>query len=119
MASFTVLVEDTLGLGRTESHIPGPSSNQCVSIVFFGSHLILQSPLAPAAISSYISLRDSYAYSIGGPSGEVHALSEERGFGAKVQELLYVPPDDLADADKTRKALVRRFANQNQERTQF
>lgn len=32
---------------------------------------------------------------------------ETGGFGAKLQELLYVEPEELAAADKTRVALVR------------
>lgn len=48
-------------------------------------------------------------YSAGGPTGEVHAVDPETGgFGAKLQELLYVPADELEQADKTRVALVSR-----------
>ncbi|KAK0497397.1 hypothetical protein EDD18DRAFT_1319693 [Armillaria luteobubalina] len=45
------------------------------------------------ATSSYIATLDSHAYSMGGPTGE------------KVQEVLFVEPDELEGADKTRKAL--------------
>ncbi|KAJ3892652.1 hypothetical protein GG344DRAFT_44922 [Lentinula edodes] len=60
------------------------------------------------AVSSYISLPHPYThlYSMGGPTGEVHLLSPQSGsFLEKVQEVLFVPPDKLADADKSRKAL--------------
>ncbi|GAW06789.1 muconate cycloisomerase 1 [Lentinula edodes] len=43
---------------------------------------------------------------MGGPTGEVHLLSPQSGsFLEKVQEVLFVPPDKLADTDKSRKAL--------------
>ncbi|KAJ3937625.1 MAG: hypothetical protein NXY57DRAFT_980313 [Lentinula lateritia] len=60
------------------------------------------------AVSSYISFPHPYThlYSMGGPTGEVHLLSPQSGsFLEKVQEILFVPPDKLADADKSRKAL--------------
>jgi len=46
---------------------------------------------------------------MGGPTGEVHALdARSGGFGDKIQEVLFVPREELAGADKTRVALVRR-----------
>lgn len=45
-------------------------------------------------------------YSIGGHSGEVHVIDDDGGYGKRLQELLYVQPEQFADADKTRKALV-------------
>lgn len=62
-----------------------------------------------AAISSYITLTNSHIYSIGGPTGEVHAKPDETsttGFGEKVQEVLFVPEGELEGWDKTNKALV-------------
>lgn len=44
-------------------------------------------------------------YSAGGPTGEIHQL-EEGKIGEKVQDLLYVAPEELELADKTRKSLV-------------
>ena len=39
--------------------------------------------------------------------GEVHRVNDETGgFGEKLQEVLFVEPEALADADKTRVALV-------------
>lgn len=63
-----------------------------------------------AATSSYIQVSptQSRIYSAGGPTGEVHEVDAETGgFGTKLQELLYVPPGELDEADKTRVALVR------------
>ncbi|KAF8323312.1 3-carboxy-cis,cis-mucoante lactonizing enzyme [Clavulina sp. PMI_390] len=58
-----------------------------------------------SATSSYIALTDTHTYSIGGPSGEVHALRSDAGYGDKVQEVLYVSPEEFKTTDKTRKAL--------------
>ncbi|KAK4691747.1 hypothetical protein P7C70_g9278, partial [Phenoliferia sp. Uapishka_3] len=61
------------------------------------------------ATSSYIQVSEdtpSRIYSAGGPTGEVHSIDEKTGgFGEKLQELLYVPKDELESADKTRVAL--------------
>lgn len=77
-----------------------------------------------AAISSYITITNTHIYSIGGPTGEVHAkpcssssasssaaaaaaaAAGTTGFGEKVQEVLFVPEDELEGWDKTNKALV-------------
>ena len=61
------------------------------------------------ATSSYITITDGFIYSIGGPSGEVHLINADGGFGRRVQELLYVPPKEYALADKSRKAIVRKL----------
>ena len=52
-------------------------------------------------------MADGFIYSIGGPSGEVHKIDAEGGFGEKIQELFYVPVDEFEATDKSRKALVR------------
>lgn len=65
------------------------------------------------ATSSYITLAQgsgdepyTYAYSMGGPTGEVHAIdSVTGGFKQKLQEVLFVGSEELEAADKTRKAL--------------
>ncbi|KAK0203127.1 Lactonase, 7-bladed beta-propeller-domain-containing protein [Desarmillaria ectypa] len=58
------------------------------------------------ATSSYIATLDSHAYSMGGPSGEVHDLDPTSGvWGQKIQEILFVEPHELEEADKTPKAL--------------
>jgi len=57
------------------------------------------------AVSSYISVTERAIYSAGGPTAEVHDFSTEGGFGSKLQQLAFVPDNDLADTDKTRKAL--------------
>ncbi|KIY44317.1 hypothetical protein FISHEDRAFT_67470 [Fistulina hepatica ATCC 64428] len=62
------------------------------------------------ATSSYVSVPAPYthAYSMGGPTGEVHVIAEDGGLGEKVQEILFVPETDLERADKSRVALVSR-----------
>ncbi|KAK1229455.1 hypothetical protein PQX77_007504 [Marasmius sp. AFHP31] len=60
------------------------------------------------ATSSYVILPPPYThiYSAGGPTGEVHAVDPSNGgFGDKLQQVLFVPEDELEQADKTRKAL--------------
>ncbi|PBK66153.1 putative isomerase YbhE [Armillaria solidipes] len=56
--------------------------------------------------SSYITVLDSHAYSMGGPTGEIHVLGSATGaWKAKIQEILFVESGKLDKADKTRKAL--------------
>jgi hypothetical protein len=98
-------------------------------------------PQLTAAISSYITIHENYIYSIGGPTGEVHAAptpssslyisssSESEvqdasgdqnagnGFGRKVQEMVYVPEDMLGGWEKTNKALVSRKSTLSTSRT--
>ncbi|KAG5715149.1 hypothetical protein E4T56_gene1075, partial [Termitomyces sp. T112] len=60
------------------------------------------------ATSSYITVPApfTHAYSAGGPAGEVHAIDPASGaLSHALQQLLFVPPDDLPAADKTRAAL--------------
>lgn len=63
------------------------------------------------ATSSYIALtppnNGQHIYSMGGPTGEVHAVDPKTGgFEQKMQEVLFVEDGELEKADKTRKALV-------------
>ena len=65
--------------------------------------------LRVAATSSYIILPPPYsrAYSVGGPSGEVHLIDPSTGgFGDQLQRVLFVPENELPNADKTKVALV-------------
>ncbi|EAU86955.1 hypothetical protein CC1G_09812 [Coprinopsis cinerea okayama7 len=60
------------------------------------------------ATSSYINIPPPYTfiYSAGGPTGEVHEYDPQTGgFGRKVQQVLFVPEDELEKADKSRVAL--------------
>ncbi|KAG6826882.1 hypothetical protein H0H92_014062 [Tricholoma furcatifolium] len=60
------------------------------------------------ATSSYINIPPPYthAYSAGGPTGEVHTINPSTGaLDTKIQQLLFVPEDELEAADKTRVAL--------------
>jgi carboxy-cis,cis-muconate cyclase len=61
------------------------------------------------AVSSYITVPPpfTHAYSAGGPAGEVHVIDDTTGeLGTKIQEILFVPEDQLEQADKTKVALV-------------
>lgn len=60
------------------------------------------------ATSSYITVPPPYThtYSAGGPTGESHLIDKTSGgLGEKVQEILFVSPEALSKADKTRVAL--------------
>jgi hypothetical protein len=95
------------------------------------THLAFRThPHLTAAISSYITIHENYIYSIGGPTGEVHAAPNPNinsdsgsdiqgggglgnagnvnGFGKKLQQMVYVPEDMLGGWEKTNKALVSR-----------
>ncbi|KAJ7579692.1 Lactonase, 7-bladed beta-propeller-domain-containing protein [Mycena floridula] len=61
-----------------------------------------------AATSSYINIPPPFThiYSAGGPTGEVHVLDPATGaFGETIQQVLFVPEEELEKADKTRVAL--------------
>ncbi|KAF9045723.1 putative isomerase YbhE [Hymenopellis radicata] len=82
------------------------------SILALGPHQYLHSSptkdvhlgAAPiTATSSYITIRDKWMYSAGGPTGEVHRLPFPEP--VKEQQFLFVPEDELETADKTRAAL--------------
>ncbi|KAG6871825.1 hypothetical protein C0995_016114 [Termitomyces sp. Mi166 len=75
-----------------------------------GVHHLNSVPITqlPAATSSYITIPPpfTHAYSAGGPTGEVHTIDPVSGaLSTKVQQLLFVPEDQLENADKTRAAL--------------
>ncbi|KAG5645661.1 hypothetical protein DXG03_005498 [Asterophora parasitica] len=60
------------------------------------------------ATSSYINIPPpfTHVYTAGGPTGEVHVIDQETGgFGEKLQQVLFVPDEELEKADKTRVAL--------------
>jgi hypothetical protein len=91
-------------------HTSQHSFNKCVSLkdLLYGFYWTF----VAAATSSYISIPPPYThlYSAGGPTGEVHAVDPlTGGFGEKVQQILFVPDEELLQADKSRAALVRRF----------
>ncbi|KAJ7049443.1 hypothetical protein C8F01DRAFT_1002278 [Mycena amicta] len=67
-----------------------------------GPHIRLVDSVDITATSSYITLPPpfSHIYSAGGPSAQVHAID-----GTHVQEIYFVPEEEWAAADKTRKAL--------------
>ncbi|KAG6849137.1 hypothetical protein H0H93_011000 [Arthromyces matolae] len=60
------------------------------------------------ATSSYITIPPpfTHAYSAGGPTGEVHTVDPTTGtLAEKIQQVLFVPEEELETADKTRVAL--------------
>jgi carboxy-cis,cis-muconate cyclase len=73
----------------------------------FSSRNLIKRSTFLAATSSYLQITpdSKRLYSAGGPTGEVHSLAVDGSIGIKLQELLYVEPDELAQADKTRVAL--------------
>lgn len=88
------------------NHINNVPISQYVLPIFLCSDL---RPPIKAATSSYITIPPPYthAYSAGGPTGEAHAVDPVTGgYGPKVQQILFVPEDELKLADKTRVALV-------------
>jgi len=65
-----------------------------------------------AATSGYITAPPPYThvYSVGGPTGEVHAINASSGgLGREIQQMLFVPENDLGQANKTGAALVSVF----------
>lgn len=62
--------------------------------------------LYPAATSSYVSVVDDTLYSAGGHFAEAHEIEKDGSIGAKLQQFEYLPRDQMAGADTTRKALV-------------
>lgn len=65
-----------------------------------------------AATAGYISVPPPYThvYSVGGPTGEVHAINASSGgLGREIQQVLFVPESDLGQANKTATALVSAF----------
>lgn len=74
-----------------------------------GLDLVERGSTPITAVSSYITVTNSHIYSVGGPTGEVHETittpDASNRFGSKLQELVYVPEDELEGWDKTNKAL--------------
>ncbi|KDR79164.1 hypothetical protein GALMADRAFT_243050 [Galerina marginata CBS 339.88] len=60
------------------------------------------------ATSSYIAVPPPFTrcYSVGGPTGESHVIDSDTGaLGERLQQILFIPEDQLETADKTRVAL--------------
>ncbi|KAL5312813.1 hypothetical protein ACEPPN_019239 [Leptodophora sp. 'Broadleaf-Isolate-01'] len=56
--------------------------------------------------SCYFSSDGEYAFSAGGPSARIHKLDSDGGIGGQVDEMLYVPAEDLPNVNKTRSAVL-------------
>lgn len=59
-----------------------------------------------ASSSCYISDNGDYAFSAGGPSARIHTITEDGGLGELVDELFYVPEEEMDNVGKTREAVV-------------
>jgi carboxy-cis,cis-muconate cyclase len=59
-----------------------------------------------ATSSCYLSDDGEFAYSAGGPGARINALTDDGSLGEEVQEMLYVPKEDIEDVNKTRSAVV-------------
>jgi len=59
-----------------------------------------------ASSSCYFSDNGEYVFSAGGPTARIHALDVDGGIGRQVDEMFYVPKEDIANVNKTRAAVV-------------
>ena len=107
LSSWEVQRSDDGGLWRVH-HI----NNVPISPSLFRTCSLISSPRT-AATYSYISLPPPYthAYSVGGPTREVHLLDDDKSksagaLGPKIQEILFVPAHELPEAGNTRAALA-------------
>ncbi|KAL5337057.1 Lactonase, 7-bladed beta-propeller-domain-containing protein [Aspergillus crustosus] len=56
--------------------------------------------------SCYISEDGRYTYSAGGPTGQIHALDNDGVIGDLVDEVYFIPEEDIPSVDKTRAAVL-------------
>ena len=62
-----------------------------------------------ASSSCYFSDNGKYAFSAGGPTARINQLDADGGIGKQVDEMLFVPQDDLKNVNKTRASVVSRY----------
>lgn len=60
-----------------------------------------------ATSSCYFSDDGDYVFSVGGPGARINAITEDGGIGEKVDEMFFVPQQDVQNVDKTREAVAR------------
>lgn len=72
-----------------------------------------------ASSSCYISDDGEYAFSAGGPTAHIHAISENGGIGEQIDELLFIPEQEIPNVDKTRNAVVSLTYNSQNHGTGF
>ncbi|EGG10784.1 uncharacterized protein MELLADRAFT_93461 [Melampsora larici-populina 98AG31] len=84
--------------------LPAQLSSWSIDLKSLKLELVNTVPIT--STSSYITMNDQTLYSVGGPTGELHRLDKDSGLiEEKIQEILFVPPSDLINEDRTRKAL--------------
>lgn len=59
-----------------------------------------------ATSSCYISDNGDYTFSAGGSGARINAIDEDGGIGHVVNEMFYVPQQEIPRVDKTRAAVV-------------
>ncbi|KAG6368773.1 hypothetical protein INS49_002987 [Diaporthe citri] len=56
--------------------------------------------------SCYLSDDGDYVFSAGGPGARINAMTDDGGIGEQVNELFFVPQQDIPNVDKTRQAVL-------------
>ena len=59
-----------------------------------------------ATSSCYISDNGGFAFSAGRSGARINAIDEDGGIGEMVDEMFYVPEEEMVRVDKTRKGVV-------------
>ncbi|KAG9511771.1 hypothetical protein KCV07_g9938, partial [Aureobasidium melanogenum] len=57
-----------------------------------------------SSTSCYFSDDGSYAYTASGPTAQIHSLTNDGALGNQTQQMIYVPPEEFSNVDKTRAA---------------
>lgn len=60
-----------------------------------------------ATSSCYFSEDGDYVFSAGGPGARINAITDDGGIGEQVDEMFFVPEQDIPNVDKTRQAVVK------------
>ena len=78
----------------------------CMAADFINHSPWSQNLTNAASSSCYFSDNGEYVFSAGGPTARIHALDVDGGIGRQVDEMFYVPKEDIANVNKTRAAVV-------------
>ncbi|KAG9568377.1 hypothetical protein KCU71_g1935, partial [Aureobasidium melanogenum] len=57
-----------------------------------------------SSTSCYFSDDGSYTYTASGPTAQIHSLIDDGALGNQTQQMIYVPPEEFSNVDKTRAA---------------